>query len=68
MDGPELKIQDHVRLHATSARYHTAVLYFHLRKMEDPMYVVHLPVISPHTDVSQEMVDYCNQNLHKLLL
>jgi len=62
-----LEIEDHVKLHKTAARYQLAVLYFHLRKIEDPMCLINLPWISSEVELSDDLIHYCEQHLHKLL-
>jgi len=63
LKDPEL----HKGLHDCGARYHLAVLYFHLRKKEDPLCMVGLPGINPNVLVTQEHIDYVNSRLATLL-
>ena len=55
LDDPQV----HRELHCAAARYHAAVLYFHLRKCEEPFCEVCLPAgLQPDAEVSDEMLSF----------
>ena len=54
---------DHSELHIKAARYHTAVLLFHLEKVFDPFCDRSLPGLNPDVVVDAEMLDKIRENI-----